>query len=154
MQSLDQGRRRNQAAGALVGIIGAGAALQGRSYPVGTLSQMGPGFFPVTLGVILAVVGAILFAVATVSAEADAPARQTAQWRGWFCVALAIVAFAVLGTYGGLLPATFASVFIAAMGDRRNGLLRSFVLAAGMVIVCMVIFWWALQVELPLFQWG
>ncbi len=154
MQSLDQGRRRNQAAGALVGIIGAAAALQGRSYPVGTLSQMGPGFFPVTLGVVMAVVGAILFAVATVSAEADAPARQTAQWRGWFCIAIAIVAFAVLGTYGGLLPATFASVFNAAMGDRRNGLLRSFVLAAGMVIVCMAVFWWALQVELPLFQWG
>ena len=154
MQAQDQGRRRNQAAGALVGIIGAAAALQGRSYPIGTLSQMGPGFFPVTLGIILAVVGAILFAIASVSADAGAPERRPMEWRGWGCIALAIVAFAVLGNYGGLLPATFASVFIAAMGDRRNGLLRSFVLAAGMVIVCMAVFWWALQVELPLSQWG
>lgn len=154
MQSIAQGRRRNQAAGALVGIVGAAAALQGRSYPLGTLSQMGPGFFPVALGAILAVIGAILFTVATVSAEAGIPVRQAAEWRGWGCIALAIVAFAVLGDYGGLVPATFFSVFIAAMGDRRNGLRRSFILAVGMVVVCLAVFWWALQVQLPLFQWG
>jgi hypothetical protein len=60
----------------------------------------------------------------------------------------------VLGTYGGLLPATFATVFIAAMGDRKNRTWEALLLAAAMTLVCLVVFWWLLRVQLPLFQWG
>ena len=38
-------------------LLGLGAILQGRNYSIGTLSRMGPGFFPVALGVILALAG-------------------------------------------------------------------------------------------------
>jgi hypothetical protein len=47
------------------------------------------------------------------------------EWRGWLCICSSIVAFAVIGKYGGLLPATFAIVFIAALGDRQNTLLNA-----------------------------
>ncbi|MEJ0045599.1 MAG: hypothetical protein WDN04_05275 [Rhodospirillales bacterium] len=42
------------------------------------------------------------------------------EWRGWICIVASVLAFVVLGKYGGLLPATFAIVFIAALGDRDN----------------------------------
>jgi Tripartite tricarboxylate transporter TctB family len=154
VRTIDLARRRNQAAGALICVIGVAATLQGRTYPMGTLSQMGPGFFPVVLGLLLAAIGAVLLLTAGIAGGTEAAERRTPEWRGWACIALAIIAFAVLGDYGGLLPATFASVFIAALGDRRNGVLRSFILAVFMVCVCLVVFWWALKVQLPLFQWG
>ena len=71
-----------------------------------------------------------------------------------FCIVLSIVAFIVFGTYGGLLPATFAVVFISALGDRQNTLKSAFVLAVAMSIISVVIFWWALKLQFPLFTWG
>ncbi len=64
-----------------------------------------------------------------------------------------MIAFIVLGKYGGLVPATFAVVFISALGDRENTLRDSAILSLGMVGVCLVVFWWLLQIQLPLFQW-
>ena len=53
------GRRTDYYAGALVAVIGAGAAFVSSHYRVGTLTSMGPGFFPVALGVLLAVMGGL-----------------------------------------------------------------------------------------------
>jgi hypothetical protein len=76
------------------------------------------------------------------------------EWRGWFCIGASIVAFVALGKYGGLLPATFAIVFISALGDRQNTVASVAVLALACAVVCVVVFWWALQIQFPLFQWG
>ena len=42
-----------------------------------------------------------------------------------------VIGFVVFGVYGGLVPATFLSVFIAAMGDRTNGIRGAVLLARG-----------------------
>jgi hypothetical protein len=134
--------------------VGIGAMLQGASYPMGTLGRMGPGFFPAALGTMLALVGvAIAIAGRFTAAESDEHVAGP-EWRGWACIAGSIVAFVVLGTYGGLLPATFAIVFISALGDRDNTLVGAVVLAGLMVAVCVIVFWWALQLQFPLFAWG
>ena len=52
-----QGRlrlKRDYYAGALMLVLGVGAAVIGSGYKVGTLARMGPGFMPVILGVTLA----------------------------------------------------------------------------------------------------
>ena len=74
--------------------------------------------------------------------------------RSWLCICTGIVAFIVIGEYGGLLPATFAIVFISALGDRQNSLLTAVLLALFMTLICFVVFWWLLQVQFPLFRWG
>ncbi|HUY03715.1 MAG TPA: tripartite tricarboxylate transporter TctB family protein, partial [Rhodocyclaceae bacterium] len=48
---------RDYYGGGLMLVIGVAAAVQGMRYQVGTLSRMGPGFFPMALGVILALIG-------------------------------------------------------------------------------------------------
>jgi len=145
---------RDYYGGALMFVIGLGAILQGRTYSMGTLSRMGPGFFPVSLGVILALAGA---AIALTARFAEREAEEKAlppEWRGWFCISLSILAFVVLGKYGGLVPATFAIVFISALGDRQNTVKSALLLAAAIVAICLVVFWWALQMQFPLFGWG
>lgn len=140
--------------GGLMMLIGLGAAIQGSTYRVGTLSQMGPGFFPVALGVLLALTGAVIAATAQRGVVLGKDDDKVPEWRGWLCISGAIVAFIVLGRYGGLIPATFAIVFISALGDRQNTIKKALALSAAMVIVCVLVFWWALQLQFPLFRWG
>ena len=154
MKRLINKSNRDYYGGALMFLIGLGAILQGRTYSMGTLSRMGPGFFPVSLGVILALAGA---AIALSARFAEREAEEKAlppEWRGWFCISLSIVAFVVLGKYGGLVAATFAIVFISALGDRQNTIKSALVLAVAIVVICLVVFWWALQMQFPLFGWG
>ena len=148
-------RAREYYGGLLMVLIGLGAIVKGVKYHVGTLTQMGAGYFPVALGVILVGLGVWIAGAAYRTAPAPAGTdRAQLEWRGWLCILGGIVAFVVIGEYGGLLPATFAIVFISALGDRTNTWRSALVLAAGMSIVCVIVFWWALQVQFPLFAWG
>jgi hypothetical protein len=147
-------RAREYYGGALMMLIGLGAVTQGSSYKIGSLTAMGSGFFPVALGTILVLLGIWIAGTAHRTPHEDATEKVPLEWRGWFCILGSVVAFVVLGKYGGLLPATFAVVFISALGDRENSWLSALLLAVAMSIVCVLVFWWALQVQFPLFTWG
>jgi len=146
---------RDYYGGALMIFLGLWAAIQGRTYAVGTLSHMGPGFFPTALGVILAGLG-IAIALGARRAPKDAPGEKPLppEWRGWICIIASVVAFIVIAKWGGFVPATFAITFISAMGDRENTVLEAAILSAAMVAICIVVFWWALKMPFPLFGWG
>lgn len=152
--------RRDYYAGALMMLVGVGAVVQAMDYGVGSLSHMGAGFFPVSLGVILVCLGVLIAGTAkrpqmrSIASEGVPHENNTPEWRGWFCILASIVAFIVLGKWGGLLPAAFAITFISALGDRGNTWLSALVLAAVITLSCVVIFWWLLQVQFPLFTWG
>ncbi|ABR90975.1 small permease component of tripartite tricarboxylate transporter [Janthinobacterium sp. Marseille] len=139
--------------GALMMLIGLAAAARGFNYKVGTLEQMGSGFMPVVEGVLLALVGGAIALQATRTAPA-AQKTGTPQWRGWLCIVSGLIAFVILGEHGGLLPASFALVFISALGDRNNKLKDAFLLALALMLVSVVVFWWALSVQFPLLQWS
>ncbi|MDB5754543.1 MAG: tripartite tricarboxylate transporter TctB family protein [Massilia sp.] len=145
---------RDYYGGGLMLLIGLGAIREGLSYKMGTLVRMGPGFFPVALGVLLALVGVAIVIGAKAAIPEGEEKQRRPEWRGWFCIVLGIFAFIGFGKYGGLLPATFAVVFISALGDRDNNVKSALLLALGMCAACTVVFWWALQVQFPLFQWG
>ena len=154
MNWLQSKSSRDFVGGGLMMSIGLVATIVGRTYPVGTLARMGPGFFPVSLGVILTLVGLAIATGAKFAERTEDVKRLPPEWRGWICIGLSIVAFVVLGTYGGLVPATFAIVFISALGDRQNTFLSAAILAVAIVAVCIVVFWWALQIQFSLFGWG
>jgi hypothetical protein len=140
-------------------ISGFGVAVAAHSlsaFAIGTLSQMGPGFFPLTLGVILFLSG-VAIAVKGHLSEARAgreTMRHPPEWRAWSLICLGIASFVVLAKYAGMVPATFSIVFISALGDRQNNWHHALFLALAMAVVSVVVFWWALQIQLPLFKWG
>ncbi|WP_321574839.1 tripartite tricarboxylate transporter TctB family protein [Paraburkholderia franconis] len=146
--------------GALLLVIGMYVTLVGRTYERGTLNQMGPGFFPVVLGLLLSVLGIIVALGArrgsTDSTEEkehnDAP--RTADWRGWLCIIFSIVAFVVFSQYFGFIPASFATVFISAMGDRENTWKSAFVLAVLATVFGVIVFEYALKIQLPMIAFG
>lgn len=145
-------------AGALMVVIGLSAAYAGMSYDVGSLTDMGAGFFPLTVGVLLVVVGIL---IAGSARDLPQPAPNTADahsrlpdLRGAVCIIAGTLAFIFIGKYGGLLPATFAIVFISALGDRTNTLFRAAVLSIVMCAIALVVFSWGLKLELAPFAWG
>lgn len=153
---------KDHVGGALLLVVGATVVVAGIGYGTGTLRQMGSGFFPVVLGALLALVGVALLSSARRDPAGDAgepPAEMAhlagpvVQWRGWLCIVGAALAFVVLGQHGGLVPASFASVFIAAMGDRGNGVRSAAVLAALLTALGVIVFHFGLHLLLPLFAW-
>lgn len=147
--------------GALL-LLGLGTALLvgGRNYAMGQLSHMGPGFIPLALGVAMVVVGLAIGITAAPAGQetTDHPlpghgTHHGPEWRGWLCILGGVMSFVFVGSHGGLLPATFACVFISAMGDRTNTVKSAAVLAAGMTVFCLIVFHYGLTLQLPLFQW-
>ena len=55
-----KGLNKDYYGGALMILVGLSAAYAGSHYRIGTLSRMGPGFFPTSLGVLLTAVGAAI----------------------------------------------------------------------------------------------
>jgi len=152
---------KDHVGGGLLLAVGVAVVVAGVGYGVGTLRSMGSGFFPVVLGALLALIGtALLFSAGRApGGAADEPPAEMAhlagpvvQWRGWLCILGAALAFVVLGEHGGLVPASFASVFIAAMGDRGNGVRAAATLAALLTVAGAIVFHYGLQL-LPLFTW-
>lgn len=145
-------QKRDLGSGALIFAIGAGATLLGLQYPIGTLADIGPGLFPTAIGILLALTGLVIAATRlNIRFERSDAAPD---WRGWGCIVGGILAFAVLGLYFGLAIASFAIVFISALGDRNNSIPQAAMLAVAMVVVSIVVFWWALQLQMPLFKLG
>jgi putative Ca2+/H+ antiporter (TMEM165/GDT1 family) len=145
--------RRDYYAGALMVLVGGGAAAVGSHYQMGSLTRMGPGFFPTALGVLLAALGVIIagsaaYAPGPTTAEAPAPRPD---WRGWICITAGALLFIGLAKYAGLVPATFACVFVAALGDRTNSWRDAALLGAGITVFGTVLFAYVLHVPIPVF---
>lgn len=147
--------------GTLLITVGIGVLTHSVAYHIGTLVQMGPGFFPFFLGLILALVGCGIVVQGYLAVHSEAVAKRPAvkeklrpEWKAWALICVGMVAFVILTKYLGLVAGTFAVVFISALGDRDNNVKSAALLALSMVAIAVVVFWWALQIQLPLFKWG
>lgn len=148
-------RRELWAAGTMI-VLGLGAIAQASTYNIGSLARMGPGMFPAILGVLLVLLGLMILrmAAAPAAAEEDTEDEGPPDWRGWGCIIGGLMTFILVGKFGGLVPATFALVFISAMGDRQHTPRSAALLAAGVTVLGVAVFSWALQLQFPLFRWG
>lgn len=117
-------------------------------YKLGSPSRMGAGFFPLALGVILAIIGLLILLPAL--RGAGAPLRVS--WRP------AVAVLASIGTFGfvierfGLIPAVCLAVAIAALGNRGARPHRVGVLAIVVSILTWLIFVYGLAVPLPVIR--
>ena len=135
-------------AGGLILLFGLVAVLEGRRLGTGTLSDMGSGFVPMALGVVLCGLG--LISALTGQAESADGTADIPDWRGALCILLGAVGFILLGQHAGLAPAIFGSVFLAAIGDRTTKLPAALALAAGITVFGCVLFGTLLKIPIPL----
>ena len=122
---------------------------KGSQYPLGTLNHLGPGAFPLGVGVVLC--GFALGVIFSSSDRADEPPRVS--FRAFFFVLLGMLAWALLAPRFGLVPATIALVMISTFAQRpfhlRTAALVALVLSAGGVLV----FLQGLRIPLAAIDW-
>lgn len=115
-QPKDNLRHRNRIAGGVLVLIGLFVVFEASGYDLGSFARMGPGFVPIALGVLVAIVGALI-ALVQDDGDEDAPA---APWLPAVFVSAAVLAFALLIERAGLIAATAALVYISGFADKER----------------------------------
>jgi putative Ca2+/H+ antiporter (TMEM165/GDT1 family) len=149
-------KKRDIYAGGLMVLLGSWITLDSATYDLGTFTHMGPGMFPLMLGIALVFVGVLIFgsALATPAGENEHILPEKQEWLGWACILAGPILFIVLGEYFGLVPAVFACVFVSALGDRTATLKGSLALALGVTFFGSLLFVYAFKIPFPMFRWG
>lgn len=129
---------------ALTGLAVAGYAWV--NYDLGSLRRVGPGFFPATLGVLLAGLGGL---IAIPAMGRPGQSRRFA-WPEAIAVVSALLIFGLLLDRLGVLLTTALTVLIASSVAPRRGLIWRLVLSVAVTALVWVIFVLALTMPLPI----
>lgn len=132
-------------------LIGGAAAIYALSkYALGTVSRMGPGMMPVSLGVILAVFG-LAIAIPALFRKGEAAELRL---RPLIILSICILCFALMIETVGLVPAVFSATVIATFAETRVPLVRALILGAALSLLTWAIFILGLGLPIPSFDWA
>jgi hypothetical protein len=142
---------RDLTAGSLLLALGLFVALYaGSHYRIGTAARMGPGFFPMVLGYLLAALGLVI-ALLGLRRAVHVLQPPPLLWRPLFSVFASILVFSLTVERLGLVPATLALTAVAALSERPLRVRRTLILAVGLALMSWLIFTLALRMTLPAF---
>ena len=115
-------------------------------YRFGEAHRMGPGYFPIMVGALLAILGMVVAARALVF---DGPPLPRFNPRPLLVTLLAIVLFGATIETLGLAAAIAVLVMVSAYADRDVRLLQSIALAVLLIVFSIASFVWLLGLPLP-----
>ena len=144
-------------AGLMFLLIGGGFAWGATTYSVGSGARMGPGYFPLLLGVILAVIGAVIMFKATVVETEDGDPIGKWAWKQIVFIIGANLLFGLLlaglPSLGipamGLIIAIYGLTFVASLAGSSFNFKEVFILATVLAAGSYFAFVWALALQFP-----
>ena len=150
---------KNQAdffSGVMFTVVGGAFALGATSYTVGNGARMGPGYFPMMLGILLAIMGAFIIFKAMAVESPDGGKIGKWAWKPLGFVIGANLAFGVLlgglPSIGlpamGLIIAIYALTIIASLAGEQFKLRDVLILATVLAAGSYVAFIWALKLQI------
>ena len=139
---------RDVLGGLLLVAVGTAFYLTATRFRTGTIVNMGPGYFPQTVALILIGIGVAVVVMGLINAER----LPIPELRPTLAVLGAIGVFALLVRQVGLLPAMFFGVLTASFGDTTSRFWQSLLLAAGSAVGAWLIFRVGLGLQLPGFR--
>jgi hypothetical protein len=139
---------RDLLAGLIFIAFGLGFAGIAWTYDLGTGLRMGPGFFPLALGGLLVLLGAMIVVEGSVRGEGE-PIGPI-PWRGIVLLTAAVIVFGYSVRRLGLAPALFLAVLLAAFSSERTTLVSGIVMAVGLTVFCILVFVEALGMPVTL----
>ncbi len=137
--------------------VGIAFAWGATNYKIGDGARMGPGYFPLMLGVLLAVLGAVITFKALVVETVDGDKIGSWAWKPLFFIILANLMFGLmLGGLPsikfpafGLIAAIYALTFIAANAGEEFKFKEVLVLATVLAIMSYLAFIVLLKLQFP-----
>ena len=148
--------QRDFFAGLMFTAVGVAFAWGATTYNVGSGARMGPGYFPLMLGIVLSFIGlVIMFEGMTVETADGEPVGKWA-WKQVFFILGANLAFGVLlgglPKFGipamGLIIAIYALVLIAAQAGSKHALKSVLALATVLAVGSYIAFIWLLKLQI------
>lgn len=141
--------------GLLFMVIGIGFAWGATTYNVGTGARMGPGYFPLMLGILMALLGALITFKAMIIKTEDGDKIGTWAWKPLFFVIAANLIFGVL--LGGLpsiklpamgmIAAIYVLTFVASLAGEEFKLKEILILATILAVASYIGFIVLLQLQ-------
>ncbi len=130
-------------------VIGLFAAVHAQRYEMGELQRMGPGYFPISLGVLLAILGVFVL----VPALFREGTSVKIEWKSMLWVLLGILSFAFTLNPLGLVFATAISVVLFTLAS--DLIWRTRIILGGCVaLITYLIFSFGLGMVLPVWPWS
>ena len=136
-------------AGLVFTCIGLAFAVLAVPYGLGSANELGPGAFPLGLGLTLISLGGFIAARGLIGGEEGSIGAF--QWRPIVLVVGAVIVFGLTVRSLGLVPSTFLAAFMSALASRDTSLLTALLIGIGLTAVSVVVFVFALSLRLPLF---
>lgn len=137
-------------AGLVCVLVGGMVLVVSSDYSFGTPQRMGPGFFPISLGALLAMLGGGIV-LGSIRINERLPALNL---RPWLVIPAAILAFALLLPRFGFAPAGLTVVILAGMADRGARIIPLALLATFLVPAVWALFALVLGVPIPFVTWS
>ncbi|MBU1358364.1 MAG: tripartite tricarboxylate transporter TctB family protein [Gammaproteobacteria bacterium] len=142
--------------GVMFAVVGGAFAVGSTTYTVGSGARMGPGYFPLMLGILLATLGAAIMFQALVVETADGDPIGKWAWKPLAFVLGANLAFGVLlgglPSIGvpamGLILAIYALTIISSMAGAHFKLRDVLILATVLAVGSYIAFIWALKLQI------
>ena len=135
-------------AGLIYLVIGLGAVVLAQDYKMGTAFKMGPGYFPVVLGGLLAVIGVVSVGRSLVS---DGEPIGRFALKGLLLVVGGMLLTGFLFRKAGLVVVLPLLIMITSYASIKFRWKTSLVLAVGLTAFCVLVFAYGLGLPLPLF---
>ena len=137
--------------------VGVAFAWGATNYNVGDAARMGPGYFPLILGILVAIIGIAVTVKALVVKTADGEKIGPWAWRPLFYIIAANIAFGILlaGLRGfnvpafGLIVGIYALTFIASMAQAGWKFKTTLLLATVLAVGSYLVFVMALKLQFP-----
>lgn len=136
-------------AGAMFICFGAFFAGIGTQYKLGSAANMGPGYFPSALGVILIVLG-IAIAVSGMSPRSGDEKVDRFSWPALLLILGPVSLFGLLLKSLGLIACLFMLVALSSLASHEFKWPATLLNALILAVLSYVVFVWALQLQFPL----
>jgi len=120
-------------------------------YERGTLLRMGPGYFPLLVGVIVVGLGVAIVVKGLLAGEVLS--FGTVSWRAVAAITLAVVFFGFFVRRLGFVPTSAVTALLTTLASRRVRPLTAVGVAAALTVAATLIFIFGLQLRLPLWGW-
>ncbi|SNS46463.1 Tripartite tricarboxylate transporter TctB family protein [Tardiphaga sp. OK246] len=143
MKSLAQRGNSDFYSGLLLVVVAVTALLYIRTLTVGTVLEMGPGYFPLGLALVLLGMGLVMI-VKGLTTEGVPVGRI--YLRPLFFILLSFAAFGLLVERAGLMIAILVQVALAHFASRETTWLSSAITAVALAIASSVVFVWLLKI--------